>query len=140
MRTNIMINGDAFDGLRRRHVNFTLMKCAIGSWACVAVLLVGLNLLGMPLATFSPVDSSTTRTATNKVFTYSEPPDGFNPLSASDAELAKYGFPPRPDSRVSPALYDQWRRLVSVPRRGRPVIRSTKIYNGAAQVPRPAEP
>jgi hypothetical protein len=90
--------------------------------------------MGMQLKTPAPVESSVNRSKATEVFTYPQPPQGFDPLSASDAELAKYGFPPRPDRRNAPALYDQWRRMVSVPRAGKPITRSTKVYNDAAQL------
>jgi hypothetical protein len=108
--------------------------------ARVAFLICGLSLMGMQLETSASVDSSKSRNESTEVFTYPQPPEGFNPLSASDAELAKYGFPPRPDPQKTPPLYEQWRRMVSVPRAGKPIIRSTKIYNGASQLTRPAGP
>jgi hypothetical protein len=109
--------------------------------AYVAVLICGLSLMGMQLETSASVDSSKSRNESTEVFTYPQPPEGFDPLSASDAELAKYGFPPRPDLRKAPALYAQWRRMVSLPRAGRPIMRSAKIYNGTAQLsPRGEKP
>jgi hypothetical protein len=112
-----------------------------GAVTRIAVLFCGLSLMGMRLETAVPIDSSTTRTETTSVFAYPQPPHGFRALSASDAELAKYGFPPRPDPQKTPALYEQWRRMVSVPRAGRPIMRSTKIYNGTAQLsPRGEKP
>ena len=98
-----------------------------------AILLCGVSLMGMPLETSVPSDIPTPQTAPGKVFTYSQPPPGFDPLSASDGELAKYGFPPRPDPRKAPAFYKQWRRMVLVPRIGHPTLGPTKIYNGPAQ-------
>jgi Peptidase A4 family len=32
-----------------------------------------------------------------KILTYTPPPDGFDPLTASQDDLARHGFPPRPD-------------------------------------------
>jgi hypothetical protein len=40
------------------------------------------------------------------------PPDDFVPLDASDSDLAKYGFPPRP-ARDSERAYDLWARVFS---------------------------
>jgi Peptidase A4 family len=39
---------------------------------------------------------------------YAEPPKDFNPLMATDAELATYGFPPRPDKQAHPRHYADW--------------------------------
>lgn len=40
-----------------------------------------------------------------KVRTFTPPPGGFNPLTASAAELAKYGFPAKPESAQHQELY-----------------------------------
>ena len=39
-------------------------------------------------------------------------PTGFDPAYAGSAELARYGFPPRPDRLTSPGAYAQWLRGV----------------------------
>jgi hypothetical protein len=43
---------------------------------------------------------------------YAEPPKGFNPVTATDVELATYGFPPRPDKLVDADRYTQWERAM----------------------------
>jgi hypothetical protein len=48
------------------------------------------------------------------ILTYSEPPATFRPLTASDEELAAYGFPPRPDKLANPQHYQLWERVVLV--------------------------
>ncbi|WP_053957941.1 hypothetical protein [Sulfobacillus thermosulfidooxidans] len=40
------------------------------------------------------------------------PPKGFNPLTATDAQLAKYGLPPRPTPVGSPQ-YKAWAQAVT---------------------------
>jgi hypothetical protein len=45
----------------------------------------------------------------DEYMTVSEPPKGFEPLKASDAELETWGFPPRPPHESE---RDQWRELV----------------------------
>jgi hypothetical protein len=47
------------------------------------------------------------------VFSYSQPNPDFDPTSASDAELAAAGFPPRPDSIEAPQAFSHWYRIVS---------------------------
>jgi hypothetical protein len=47
------------------------------------------------------------------IHTYAEPPTGFNPLAASEAELATYGFPPRPNKGTNPDDYTMWERAMS---------------------------
>lgn len=44
-----------------------------------------------------------------KAKTFSPPPRGFNPLTASAADLTKYGFPARPDR---PELLEPYRRIL----------------------------
>jgi hypothetical protein len=47
---------------------------------------------------------------------YAVPPNGFNPLTASDVELATYGFPPRPDQQADPDHYALWERAMKAAR------------------------
>jgi hypothetical protein len=44
------------------------------------------------------------------IHTFADPPKGFNPVAASDEELATYGFPPRPDKQAHPDQYASWER------------------------------
>jgi len=46
------------------------------------------------------------------VHTYAEPPKGFNPVNATDSELAIYGFPARPDKQADPDRYAGWERAM----------------------------
>src|ERR1700677_2309347 len=47
------------------------------------------------------------------IHTYPEPPTGFNPLTASDMELANYGFPQRPDKQEDPDHYALWEKAMT---------------------------
>jgi hypothetical protein len=47
------------------------------------------------------------------VHTYAEPPNVFNPVTATDVELATYGFPPRPDQQADPDHYALWERAMT---------------------------
>jgi hypothetical protein len=71
--------------------------------------------------------------AESQVF-YRAPLTGFNPVTASDAELAAYGIPPRPD-QSQPALYAHWVKLVTAPqtRLTNPSVQTTDIINGVAR-------
>jgi len=64
---------------------------------------------------------------------YPELPSGFDPRTASDEELRRYGLPPRPDPHKAPEAYSRWQALVSVPRKANPKLQPTTIYNGPAQ-------
>jgi hypothetical protein len=46
------------------------------------------------------------------IHTYANPPKGFNPVTATDVDLATHGFPPRPDKQADPDSYAQWERAM----------------------------
>jgi hypothetical protein len=46
------------------------------------------------------------------IYTYAAPPKSFNPVTATDEELATYGFPPRPDKKTNPGQYAMWERAM----------------------------
>jgi hypothetical protein len=65
---------------------------------------------------------------------HARPPANFDPLSASDAQLAQFGFPPRPDAAAAPDRYAVWKKLVTAPqRRVAPALEHTTIHNGRAR-------
>jgi hypothetical protein len=57
--------------------------------------------------------------------TFSQAPAGFNPLSASDRQLAVFGFPRRPTE--NPHLLARWQKALS-----RPVVPDTTEISTAA--------
>src|SRR6185437_6005583 len=73
---------------------------------------------------------------------HTRPPANFDPLAASDAELAQFGFPPRPDAATAPDRYAVWKKLVTAPQhRVAPALEHTIIHNGRARlVPRGGAP
>jgi hypothetical protein len=79
----------------------------VGLAAVAALVLVAVGLL---------VTSGSARpraSACQPIHVFSQPPAGFDPATATDAQLAKYGFPPRPPgaSSSSPA-YQAWLQAV----------------------------
>jgi hypothetical protein len=46
------------------------------------------------------------------IYAYAAPPKGFNPVAATDVELATYGFPPRPDKQAEPDEYAVWEQAM----------------------------
>jgi hypothetical protein len=64
-------------------------------------------------------------------FVYDLPPAGFNPLAASDTELAQWGLPPRPSASDAKA-YARWTRMVTSTRIT-PQLKFTNIYHGPAK-------
>jgi hypothetical protein len=63
-----------------------------------------------------------------------QPPQYFDPLSASDQELNDYGFPSRPDSQIQPEAYASWKRAMStVKERILPELKLTDRFHEPAQ-------
>jgi hypothetical protein len=59
------------------------------------------------------------------------PPANFDPVTASDAQLDAYGFPPRPDAAKAPGAYALWQNVVTRPvTRIVPQLQATKAVNG----------
>jgi hypothetical protein len=58
--------------------------------------------------------SATIPTNIEGIRAYPTPPSGFDPLAASDEELAAYGIPMRPDKVHEPAEFRQWTRLATL--------------------------
>ena len=87
------------------------------------VLAIAAAVLALNLATLAAAQSdalanlymSAANVPTNiaTIHTYAEPPKGFNPVAASDIELATYGFPARPDKQVDPEHYALWERAMA---------------------------
>lgn len=46
---------------------------------------------------------------------FTHPPEGFDPVMASDRELLVHGFPARPDAHINPEVYEYWQQLMSRP-------------------------
>jgi hypothetical protein len=61
------------------------------------------------------------------------PPDTFNPLTASDEDLAKFGFPPKPKKDAAPKAFASWAKAVQAPQhRIVPQLEHTEIHHGPA--------
>jgi len=61
--------------------------------------------------------SATVRTNIEGIRTFNSPPANFNPVTASDEQLATYGFPPRPDQATDPSGLAKWNKAMSTPAR-----------------------
>lgn len=65
--------------------------------------------------------------------TIAAPPEGFDPLTASDDRLADYGFPPRPDKTSMPTEYANWARAMAASKtRIIPHLEQSSIFHGPA--------
>jgi hypothetical protein len=96
-----------------------------------APLLLALLVAAAPLA---GIAQSQNEMPTNLpgITTTAAPPEGFNPLTATDEDLAYYGFPPRPNDYTGD--YESWAKAMAASReRIVPVLEQTNIYHGPAQ-------
>jgi hypothetical protein len=67
--------------------------------------------------------------------TIAAPPEGFDPINASDADLAYHGFPPRPDQDLAPKAYASWVKAMAASKtRIAPRLEQTKVFHGPAQL------
>jgi Peptidase A4 family len=63
------------------------------------------------------------------------PSEDFDPLNASDEDLAYNGFPPRPDQVASPKAYASWVKAIDASKtRIQPVLKQSDHFSGPAQV------
>lgn len=101
----------------------------------VAVALCGSPSLAMAQDAPPPDSVATNQTNLPGVLAYTQPPSDFDPLTASDAAVAQYGFPPRPDPQSAPGAYALWQKLVSTSqtRITNPDLQPTKTYHLPAQ-------
>ena len=119
------------------------------SWFFRSVIaVVTLTVSAMSFATFAAAQrndvraiydaSATVATNIPEIRTFNAPPAGFNPVIASDEQLATYGFPPYPDKQTDPARYAQWVKAMGASRtRWNGELKHTGAYNGPGR-PAPA--
>jgi hypothetical protein len=63
--------------------------------------------------------------------TIAAPPASFNPINASDQDLAYYGFPPRPSQTTEAKQYAGWVKAMSASKtRIAPKLEQTSIFHG----------
>jgi Peptidase A4 family len=87
----------------------------LGVLAALGILLVTLTTVATAESEAARVvraSAATVPTNIPGIRSYAEPPKGFNPLMATDVELATYGFPPRPDQEAEPDRYAVWERAM----------------------------
>jgi hypothetical protein len=113
-----------------------LRKSSVFSAALLLVLpLVNAKAFGQTANQLAP-----NRLATNLpgATTAVAPPDGFNPVEASDDELSMYGFPPRPNADLEPKAYATWAKAMAASKiRVFPQLAQTNHFAGPT---RPAVP
>ena len=63
------------------------------------------------------------------VAAFTRPPASFNPLTATDAELDRYGFPPRPSRDLGADVLARWERRVMSQTRIVPQLKQTNTFH-----------
>lgn len=65
------------------------------------------------------------------------PPEWFNPLTASDEEVITFGLPPRPDATAHPEAYKSWQRAMAASKQSIvPELHLTNVFHGPMQLAR----
>src|ERR1700761_7454680 len=96
--------------------------------SCTVGVLVSLLSLNLPAQRQKAHELATNLSG---VMTFATPPQGFSAITASDEELAAYGFPPRPDPQLSPKPYASWAKAMLASRtRILPQLERTSIHHG----------
>ena len=109
---------------------------ALAGAAALSCLCVGPALSGVTRVTHTPPPESVCKHCTPPLAIQAPvPPSGFNPVTASDEELAFYGYPPRPDINTAPDAYNSWQRVMSLPvKRVKTTFQQTTLSNGPIQI------
>ncbi len=107
--------------------------------------LTAIVVLGAPLAAFAinPQPLPPNQHALNLpgATTTDAPPAGFDPIAASDEELAYHGFAPRPNQNTEPKAYASWARAMNASKtRVIPQLEQTTIMHGPVKLGKPANP
>ncbi|MGA9039479.1 MAG: G1 family glutamic endopeptidase [Terriglobales bacterium] len=95
------------------------MRRSIGSMVLVAAVVACLFSLTMLATAQSDAVRAIYASAANiptkipGIHTYATPAKNFSPLTATDEELATYGFPPRPNQQTDAAAYKLWARAMA---------------------------
>jgi hypothetical protein len=131
--------------MHRNHARFTL-ACTLAVTASILSCKVAGNAAALPAAQPGSSALPDQSVATNLPGTraYLAPPAGFDPLAATDAQLAAYGFPPRPAGGSPAPLLAFWEQTVaSTAQRLMPTLVQTSVFNGSevrAPLPQVARP
>jgi Peptidase A4 family len=122
--------------LEGRLKNKLFIEVAARFWTVglsVAIALCGVCSVAMANGTPPAGSVASDQSVVQGIITYPQPQAGLDRLSASDVELEQNGYPPRPDIVSAPKAYAHWKKLVSVPRSGNPILQATTVYAGPAQ-------
>ena len=100
---------------------------------CAALLLLTTGLAACTSATAQTRPAAKIDTKIAGVSAFMRPPASFNPLTATDAELDRYGFPPRPNRDLGAGDIAQWERRVMSQTRIVPQLQQTNTFHAPAK-------
>jgi len=110
------------------------------STALTAVLVLAAPLAGMAQNTHKLQPNEHTLNLPGAT-TIDAPPAGFDPITASEQDLAYHGFPPRPDQNATPKAYATWVKAMNASKtRVVPKLEQTEIYHGPVKPAKLANP
>jgi hypothetical protein len=113
------------------------MRKFIATLCTVTLLFASASLaVAQDAATIRAIFASAPKTPTTVggVEIFVGPPKGFDPLTASGADLARYGLPQRPDQTAQPERYAMWTRAMSALKTRADGVRPTGRFHGPAKL------
>jgi hypothetical protein len=114
------------------------MKSQCYALAAMLVLAAPLSLLAQSPRSLQPNEHALNLPGAT---TIDAPPTGFDPIAASDQDLAYYGFPPRPNQVDQPKAYSTWVKAMTHSKtRVSPSLEQTAVFHGPANVQKNVNP
>ncbi len=108
------------------------MKTVFSALAAVLVLSAPMANLAQNTKHMQPNEVATNLPG---VTTILAPPAGFDPINASDEDLAYHGFPPRPNQNTEPKAYATWVKAMNGSKtRVTPKLEQTSVFHGPVQL------
>ena len=116
------------------------MKKSLSS-ALAAVFALAAPLAGIAQNTHKQLQPNERALSLPGATTIDAPPAGFDPITASDEDLAYHGFPPRPNQDAQPKAYAHWAKAMKASKtRLMPHLEQTGIFHGPAKPGKVANP
>ena len=114
------------------------MKCLTSAIAAVLVLAAPLAGIAQNPRQLQPNEHALNLPGAT---TIEAPPAGFDPIAASDQDLAYHGFPPRPNQNTEPKAYATWVRAMKASKvRVAPNLQQTSVFHGPVKPSKLANP
>src|SRR5271154_3919839 len=117
--------------LQKRRIN---MKRRLLSTFALAATVIGVGSVAKGQERLGQNRFNRSQTNLAGVVSAGAPPAGFDGVTASDADLAVYGLPPRPNEARDPKVYAAWKRAITAEKqRVMPQLKQTNVFHGSAR-------